>query len=89
MRLFSERLLGATGFASLARYQWRHGNAQMVKVRTVERWAAESRDFVLVWLKGSENELAITRKNMMLRDKITALHIVALPHKCEHLLTWV
>jgi hypothetical protein len=36
MRLFSERLLGATGFASFAWYQWMHGNAQMVKVRTLE-----------------------------------------------------
>ena len=36
MRLFSERLLGATGFASFAWYQWRHDNAQMVEVHTLE-----------------------------------------------------
>jgi hypothetical protein len=41
MRLFSERLLGA-GFASFAWYKWRHGNAQMVKLRTLEdgQWKA-------------------------------------------------
>lgn len=36
MWLFSERLLGATGFASFAGYQRRHCNSQMDRVHKVE-----------------------------------------------------
>ena len=42
MCLFSERLLGATGFASFAQYQWRHGGVQMVEVGTVEDGVREA-----------------------------------------------